>query len=183
MKRLFDLVLSIISLAILAPVMLVVALFIKKDGGPILYKQVRVGLNGKEFKIFKFRSMVLNADKIGGYSTSQNDSRITSVGRVIRKTSIDELPQLFNVVLGDMSIVGPRPNVPAQRKEYSEEQWTMRNRVLPGITGLAQAVNRSAATWQERFDLDSEYVSRASFMFDLKIILMTVKQVFLKGGY
>jgi len=183
MKRLFDILFSSVALLVLSPVMILIALWIKKDGGAVLYTQTRVGFKGREFKLFKFRSMVEDADKIGGYSTLKDDNRITPIGQVIRKTSLDEIPQFLNVMLGDMSLVGPRPNVPAQRGEYTKEQWDLRNSVLPGITGLAQAINRSSATWQERYDLDAQYVSKRTFLFDLKIILMTVRQVFLKGGY
>jgi len=183
MKRVFDLVFSFFALIIFLPLMIIIAVFIKIDGGPIIYRQVRVGINGAEFGIFKFRSMVVNADKLGGYSTNPGDKRITSVGSFIRKTSIDELPQLLNVLLGHMSIIGPRPNVPAQFHEYTQEQWDKRNSVLPGITGIAQSRNRSNATWQQRYDMDIEYVDNSSFLLDIKIIINTFKQVVFKGGY
>lgn len=183
LKRIFDCIISIVSLMLLSPLFLLATIFIKLDGGPIIYKQVRVGINGKEFGIFKFRSMVINADQIGGYSTKPGDKRVTTVGKFIRKTSIDELPQLLNVLLGHMSIVGPRPNVPLQFHEYSQAQWDKRNSVLPGITGIAQSRNRSNATWQQRYDMDIEYVDTRSFMLDIKIIIDTFKQVISKGGY
>ena len=126
--------------------------------------------------------MVPNADKIGGYSTETNDPRITSIGRFIRKTSIDELPQLVNVILGDMSIVGPRPDVPAQRANYTQPEWEKRTSVKPGITGLAQATMRSDATEAERKNLDFQYVEQQEFLFDMKIILMTIRQVLFRGG-
>jgi len=182
MKRFFDVISSIAGLILLFPVFLVVSIVIKVDGGPVLFKQTRVGKNGMNFSIYKFRSMVVNAEKLGGYSTSKGDNRITKVGVFIRKTSLDEIPQLINVLKGDMSLVGPRPDVPAQKKEYTEEQWSLRNTVLPGITGLAQATLRSKATWQQRYDLDIEYIERSSFPYDLWIIILTVKQVLLKGG-
>jgi lipopolysaccharide/colanic/teichoic acid biosynthesis glycosyltransferase len=183
MKKCFDILASLAALIILSPLMIFIALCIKTDGGPIIYKQIRVGINGREFGIFKFRSMVVNADKLGGYSTNPGDKRVTSVGTFIRKTSIDELPQLVNVLLGQMSIIGPRPNVPAQFDEYTQAQWDKRNSVLPGITGIAQSRNRSSATWQQRYDMDIEYVDNRTFLLDIKIIIDTFKQVFFKGGY
>jgi lipopolysaccharide/colanic/teichoic acid biosynthesis glycosyltransferase len=183
MKKLFDFLVSLLSLIILSPLMIIVAICIKSDGGPVIYKQIRVGINGKEFGIYKFRSMVVNADKLGGYSTNPGDKRVTSVGKFIRKTSIDELPQLLNVLYGHMSIIGPRPNVPAQFHEYTKAQWDKRNSVLPGITGIAQSRNRSNATWQQRYDMDIEYVDTSNFLVDVKIIMDTFKQVFFKGGY
>lgn len=173
---------SALALLMLSPVFVVIPVLIRRDGGPALFRQTRVGLNGKPFSIYKFRSMVVDSEQLGGHSTLANDPRITSIGQFVRKTSIDELPQLLNVLKGDMSLVGPRPNVPGQRSEYTEEQWDLRNSVLPGITGLAQATLRSDATWQQRYDLDAEYVRSSSLGFDLKIIFWTVKQIFTKGG-
>ena len=152
------------------------------DWGTPFFKQTRVGLDGKQFNLFKFRSMKLNADKSGPYYTVDNDPRITKVGSFIRRTSIDELPQLFNVVLGQMSIVGPRPDVPIQEKNYTLEQWKKRLSVKPGITGLAQATVRSDATPEIRLSLDLEYVEKKNIMLDVKIIMMTVKQLYRKGG-
>lgn len=182
MKRLFDCAVSLVFLMLFFPVMVIISVMIKRDGGEIFFKQVRVGLDGKYFGIYKFRSMVVNAEKLGGYSTQKGDARITVIGKFIRKTSIDELPQLINVLIGDMSLVGPRPNVPAQKKEYSAVQWDKRNSVIPGITGLAQATLRSKATWQQRYDLDIEYIRKKSFLYDIKIIFMTIQQVLFKGG-
>jgi lipopolysaccharide/colanic/teichoic acid biosynthesis glycosyltransferase len=182
MKRLFDVLISLVCLILFIPVMVVIAILIKRDGGSIFFKQTRIGLGGEHFGIYKFRSMVVNAEQLGGYSTQLGDSRITDIGKFIRKTSIDELPQLINVLLGDMSLVGPRPNVPAQEEEYSTSQWDKRNSVIPGITGLAQATLRSKATWQQRYDLDIEYIRNKSFLYDIKIIFMTIQQVLFKGG-
>ncbi|MCG7562501.1 MULTISPECIES: sugar transferase [Pseudoalteromonas] len=183
MKRLFDLVSSLIGLVLLFPVFIITAVLIKKDGGSAFYLQDRVGLNGKTFKLYKFRSMVANADKIGGYSTQVGDPRITKIGKFIRRTSIDELPQLLNVLKGDMSVVGPRPNVPQQVKEYTAEDWQLRNSVKPGITGLAQVMYRSSATMQQRLELDLDYAKRSNLILDIKLVLLTVKQVIVKGGY
>ena len=182
-KRSFDIGLSLVVVFLTLPLLVLIALLIKLETkGPVIFKQERVGLRGALFQIYKFRSMVESAASQGPHFTSHNDSRITRVGRVIRKTSLDELPQLLNVLNGDMSCVGPRPNVPRQRKEYTEEEWNKRNTVLPGITGLAQAMLRSTATPEERTRLDLEYVDKACFLYDIRVILMTVKQVFLRGG-
>lgn len=183
MKRLFDILCAAGAIVVLSPVLLgVVAVIYFSDFGPVLFKQRRVGRAGREFFIYKFRSMVLNAESLGGYSTAEGDPRITRVGRFIRRTSLDELPQLFNVLLGHMSVVGPRPDVPAQRALYTEQEWRLRHSVRPGITGLAQATLRSAATEQQRKQLDLEYAQQASLIKDLEIIAMTFKQVFGKGG-
>ena len=126
--------------------------------------------------------MIVEANKVGSYSTATNDPRITNIGRFIRRTSIDELPQLLNVIGGDMSLVGPRPDVPQQRSNYSQEQWELRASVKPGITGLAQAILRSDATPDERLALDLEYVQSHTLSYDIKILLKTAKQIIAKGG-
>lgn len=183
MKRFFDLVVSLVALVVLLPILILIAMAIKLDSkGPVLFKQERVGYLGRTFFIYKFRSMVEKAEVLGTYFTAENDSRITRVGKFIRKTSLDELPQLLNVFKGEMSIVGPRPNVPLQRKDYSIESWNKRNSVKPGITGLHQATLRSSATTEQRLALDLEYVDKASCIFDLKVILLTIKQVIFRGG-
>jgi lipopolysaccharide/colanic/teichoic acid biosynthesis glycosyltransferase len=182
-KRLFDILGSVCGLVLLTPLFALIALAIKLDSrGPVFFRQKRVGLGGEPFQIFKFRSMVVDAPKLGPFYTSTNDPRITPVGRILRKTSLDELPQILNVLLGEMSIVGPRPNVFEQRDQYTEEEWNLRNSVLPGITGLAQATRRSAATTEERNSLDLDYVRRSSLRLDLQLILMTVRQVVFTGG-
>ena len=182
-KRLFDILISITAILIFLPVLFIVAMLIFiSDFGPIIYCQKRVGYLGREFEIYKFRSMVVNADRLGGYSTQHNDSRITRIGRFIRRTSLDELPQLFNVLLGSMSIVGPRPDVIDQRLIYTDQEWGLRVSVRPGITGLAQATLRSDATISERKSLDIFYVENHSFLFDLKIMGMTFRQIICKGG-
>jgi lipopolysaccharide/colanic/teichoic acid biosynthesis glycosyltransferase len=184
MKRLFDVCVSIMLILILFPLIMVVALLVKMgSSGPVFFMQDRVGLNGRLFKMYKFRSMVANAESQGPYFTSTGDPRITKIGRFIRKTSLDELPQLFNVLLGDMSLVGPRPNVMLQKKDYIDQEWNKRNSVRPGITGLAQAKLRSAATPKQRTMLDLEYVDKASVIFDIWIILLTIKQVLTKGSH
>ena len=183
MKRLLDVVLALAALALLAPVLVAVALAVMLESGrPVLFRQIRVGLGGREFDMVKFRSMVRDAATIGPYFTSDDDPRITRVGRFIRRTSLDEMPQLFNVLAGDMSLVGPRPDVPAQRNLYSDEQWAVRCSVRPGITGLAQARLRSSATPQERLDLDLRYAREHSLWLDLRILGWTLGRLSGKGA-
>ncbi len=182
-KRVMDLVFSALALALLSPLLLLAAMAIALESGwPVLFKQTRVGLHGHEFGMYKFRSMVQNAASIGPYHTASNDPRITRVGRFIRKTSIDELPQIINVLKGDMSLVGPRPDVPVQRADYTEAQWAQRCSVRPGITGLAQALYRSDCTQQQRVAADLRYTRETGVWLDLKIMLMTVKRLSGRGS-
>lgn len=183
-KRLFDILVSGIAVLLLLPLFIVVAVAIRADSpGPVIYRQKRIGRRCQPFEIYKFRSMVSDADRIGGFSTMKGDARVTSVGRFIRRTSIDELPQLLNVLKGDMSLVGPRPDVSAQQSNYTANDWAKRHRVRPGITGLAQATARSVATPEDRTRLDLEYVDSASLATDLKIIARTVRQVTKLSAY
>ena len=183
MKRLTDIILSLTALILLAPVLLLTALAVVLDSGlPILFRQTRVGLGGREFGMFKFRSMVKNAASTGPYFTDTNDVRITRVGQFIRRTSIDELPQIVNVLLGDMSLVGPRPDVPVQKSLYAPEDWVRRCSVRPGITGLAQALHRSEATSEQRLMLDLQYTQQVSMWFDLKIMWWTLARLKGKGS-
>ncbi|WP_281966979.1 sugar transferase [Roseovarius nanhaiticus] len=184
MKRTFDIVMSALLLLIFSPIMIGTAIAVRLDSpGKALYTQTRVGRGLRPFRIYKFRSMVADADKIGGHSTHKGDARVTKVGRFIRKTSLDELPQLLNVLKGDMSLVGPRPDVPAQESQYEPYEWIKRHRVRPGITGLAQATLRSAAKPGERTRLDLEYVDTASVWRDIVILGQTARQVLGRGGY
>ena len=183
MKRSLDIVLSLLGLAVLSPVLLMAALAIALESGvPVHLRQTRLGLHGREFGMFKFRSMVKNAAQLGPYFTTDNDPRITRVGGFLRRTSIDELPQLLNVLKGDMSLVGPRPDVPAQRRLYTDVQWAQRCRVRPGITGLAQVVQRSEGTQEQRMALDLEYAHAASAWLDLKIMWRTLGRLSGKGA-
>jgi lipopolysaccharide/colanic/teichoic acid biosynthesis glycosyltransferase len=183
MKRLFDCLAAGIGLLLVSPVLLAVAVAIRLDSpGPVLFRQKRVGRDERIFEILKFRSMVVDAPRLGSHSTAANDPRITRVGRFIRRTSLDELPQLINVLKGDMSLVGPRPMVPQQQQDYSPESWKKRHRVRPGVTGLAQSTLRSMATPEQKIALDLEYVDKASLAFDLKLMLGTVRQVLFRGG-
>lgn len=183
MKRFLDVVGSAVGLALLLPVLALTGLAIVLESGrPVLFTQVRVGRGGREFRMYKFRSMVADATRRGPYFTLQDDPRITRVGRFIRRTSLDELPQLFNVLLGDMSLVGPRPDVPAQRALYTEEDWRERCSVRPGITGLAQALLRSEATQEQRLELDLRYARDHGAWTDLKIMWWTLGRLTGKGS-
>ena len=183
MKRVVDVAVSLAALVLLAPAWLAVALAIALDDGrPVLFRQVRVGRAGREFGMYKFRSMVKDAAATGSYSTATNDPRITRVGRFIRRTSLDELPQLLNVLQGHMSLVGPRPDVPAQRPLYSDEEWQLRCSVRPGITGLAQAQLRSEATEEQRRTLDLRYAREHNLWLDLRIMGWTLARLGGKGS-
>ena len=183
MKRVTDVVLSLMALTLLAPVFLLTALAVVLGSGPpALFRQTRVGLGGREFSMLKFRSMVKDAALTGPYYTRTNDVRITRVGQFIRRTSIDELPQIVNVLIGNMSLVGPRPDVPLQKSLYSTEDWTRRCSVRPGITGLAQALIRSEGTNEDRLALDLRYVREACLWLDLKIMWWTLARLTGKGG-
>ena len=178
MKRGMDIALSLITLLALSPLLLAAALAIALEGGlPVLFRQTRVGLKGREFGMFKFRSMVKNAASLGPYFTQADDPRITRVGRFLRRTSIDELPQLINVLKGDMSLVGPRPDVPAQRSLYSDADWAQRCSMRPGITGLAQALYRSDSTEAQRLEADLRYIREASLWLDLEICWWTLRRL------
>jgi lipopolysaccharide/colanic/teichoic acid biosynthesis glycosyltransferase len=155
---------------------------VMESGWPVLFCQQRVGLGGRSFGMFKFRSMVVGAAAAGPYFTQSGDPRVTRVGRFIRRTSLDELPQLLNVLKGDMSLVGPRPDVPAQREGYSEHDWAERCSVRPGITGLAQVVARSEATPAERLALDLAYVREHTWAMDLGIVWRTLGRLSGKGS-
>ena len=183
MKRAFDILFSLTLIIFLFPIFLIVSILIKIDSqGSIFFKQERVGVNGNIFIIYKFRSMVKDAEYLGSSRTHASDKRITKIGKFIRTTSIDELPQLINVIIGDMSIVGPRPNLLEQKNEYSLDDWKKRNSIRPGIIGLAQALKRSNASHEERTRLDLMYVDNHSFRYDFQIIIQTIKQVFFKRG-
>jgi len=162
------------ALLLLAPLLLLLALLVRLDSpGPVLFRQQRVGRGGKPFWILKFRTMVVEAERLGGYATLSGDPRITRVGRWLRRSSLDELPQLVNVVRGDMSLVGPRPDVPAQQCLYAPRDWQLRCSVRPGITGLAQVRLRSLATYEQRLELDLCYARKHNFLLDLLVLIQT----------
>lgn len=179
-KRIFDLALTIPGLVVLCPVLAVTALLVHiKLGLPVLFKQVRPGFRGKPFALYKFRTMT---DKRGGDGQMLPDAeRLTRLGRLLRATSIDELPELINVLKGDMSLVGPRPLLIKYLERYTPEQ-ARRHEVKPGITGWAQVNGRNAITWEEKFKLDVWYVDNQSFWLDLKIIFMTVSKIIKREG-
>ena len=195
LKRIFDILLSTVGLIISSVIFLLVTIAIKReDNGPVIYKQRRVGKDGKEFDMYKFRSMCVDADEklaalkdqnevAGALFKIKDDPRITKVGKFIRKTSIDELPQLYNVLRGDMSIVGPRPPLPSEVAEYTEYDM-QRLWVIPGCTGLWQATVRNTVGFDEMVQLDLEYIQKSGLWYDLYIILLTVKMlVSPKGAY
>ena len=185
-KRTLDLVIAVPLTVLLSPVMLLTALAIKLyDRGPVFYRQVRCTKNNREFEIIKFRSMIVNAESDGvAKLASENDSRFTPVGHFIRATRIDELPQLFNIIRGDMSFVGPRPERPEIIKEYCENmpEFAFRTRVKAGLTGFAQVYGKYNTTPYDKLKLDLFYIENYSFWMDLKLILMTVKTVLKKDA-
>jgi lipopolysaccharide/colanic/teichoic acid biosynthesis glycosyltransferase len=178
-RRVFDVVASSLALVLLSPILGIGALAILVDDGPpVLYRQARVGLQGRDFRIVKLRTMVVGAEHIGaGLAVNRGDPRITRVGRVLRRLSIDELPQFWNVLVGDMSIVGPRPTVRSQVDQYTPHQLR-RLDVKPGITGWAQVNGRAALPWSERIELDVWYVEHAGPWLDLKILARTPLALF-----
>lgn len=184
-KRLIDLIGSSIGLLLLSPLFLLVAIAIKCDSnGDVFFKQNRLGLYGKEYKIFKFRTMCQNAEKIGsGLYSFSSDSRITKVGNWLRDTSIDELAQLINVFIGNMSLVGPRPPVSYELGDFAtlNRRYKKRFRVKPGMTGLAQVIGRNSNTWDQKVNYDNEYIDRLfkrSVLIDLVILFKTIVYVF-----
>lgn len=184
-KRGFDILVSGIALILLAPLFIVLIILIKKeDGGPTFYSQERIGRNEKPFKMWKFRSMIVNADKMVEQLEEQNeidgamfkikdDPRVTKIGHIIRKYSLDELPQLWNVLKGDMSLVGPRPPLPMEVADYTDYD-KLRLTVIPGCTGLWQVTKRNDADFDEMVELDLEYINNSSLWFDFKILLKTI---------
>ena len=181
-KRAFDLLLCILLLIPSMPFMLLTALAIKLyDRGPVLYKQVRCTTNGKEFNIYKFRSMIVDAEKDGvARLATKSDSRITPVGKFIRATRLDELPQLFNILMGDMSFVGPRPERPSIIEKYKKDisEFVYRTKVKAGLTGYAQIFGKYNTTPYDKLKLDTYYIEHYSFWLDLKLLIQTVKIVF-----
>jgi lipopolysaccharide/colanic/teichoic acid biosynthesis glycosyltransferase len=183
LKRALDLLLALSALAVLSPLWLLIALLIRLDSpGPVFYRQERIGRHGQPFRLFKFRSMVQGAERKGaGILVEKDDARVTRVGRLLRKLSLDEIPQLFNVVSGDMSLVGPRPGLRYQAEQYDDLQ---RRRLLvrPGVTGWAQVHGRNAIDWGRRIELDLEYIDRLSLATDLLVLLKTVPSVLRAEG-
>jgi undecaprenyl phosphate N,N'-diacetylbacillosamine 1-phosphate transferase len=180
LKRPMDFVLALIALVVLSPVMLIVALLVRtKLGTPVLFKQKRPGKNEKIFTMYKFRTMTDNRDESG--ELLADTIRLTKFGKMLRSTSLDELPELFNIVKGDMSIVGPRPLLVEYLSLYNDHQ-KRRHDVRPGLSGLAQVNGRNAISWEDKFNMDVEYVDHVSFFGDWKIIFLTLKKVVVKEG-
>src|SRR5690349_17755722 len=175
MPRILDIAIALIALIVLSPVLLVAAVAVKLGSrGPVLYRQRGVGLHGEEFEMLKLRTMALGSDPVGvGTVVSRGDPRVTAAGRVLRRTSLDEIPNLVNVLRGEMAIVGPRPTIPAQVVDYTPEQHR-RHEVRPGITGWAQVRGRAGIPWSERIELDVWYVDHRSPLLDLRILARTV---------
>ena len=179
-KRLFDIVVSIVGIVLLSPVFVVVAWQIhRKLGSPVLFRQVRPGLHGKPFQILKFRTM-LNVTAADGAPLPDGE-RLTSFGSFLRSTSLDELPELWNVLIGEMSLVGPRPLLMEYLPLYSSEQFR-RHHVRPGVTGWAQVNGRNALSWEDKFRLDIWYIDNRSFWLDLKILFLTAQKVVTRDG-
>ena len=181
MNRALDVAIAGTALAVTSPLLAAAALAVKlEDGGPVLYRQTRVGKDGVDFELLKLRTMVVGAEKLGaGYAVNRGDARITRAGRLLRRLSLDELPQLWNVVRGEMSIIGPRPTLRYQVEQYDERQ-RRRLEVKPGITGWAQIHGRATLPWADRIELDVWYVEHRDWKTDLLILLRTPLALF--GG-
>jgi lipopolysaccharide/colanic/teichoic acid biosynthesis glycosyltransferase len=182
-NRALDVVVAGVGLALASPFLAAAALATKlQDGGPVVYRQTRVGKDGVDFELFKLRTMVVGAETMGaGYAVDRGDSRITRVGRILRRTSIDELPQLWNVLRGDMGIIGPRPTLRYQVEQYDDQQ-RRRLDIRPGLTGWAQVQGRASLPWAERIELDVWYVDNRSPKVDVEILLRTPLALF-RGTY
>ncbi|MFE5389414.1 sugar transferase [Bacillus thuringiensis] len=179
-KRPMDFILSLTAIIMLSPVFLIVAFLVKtRLGSPVLFKQERPGLNGTIFKMYKFRTMTDEKNENG--ELLPDSVRLTKFGKFLRSTSLDELPGLFNIFKGDMSIIGPRPLLVQYLPLYNEHQ-KRRHEVRPGLSGLAQVNGRNAISWEEKFNYDIEYVDNMNFIMDWKIILLTIKKVFIREG-
>ena len=182
LKRGLDILVSLSALILLAPLWVLIAIAIKLESkGPAIFKQERAGKDGKPFIFYKFRTMRVDADPFGPSPKSSNDKRLTKFGRILREYSLDELPQLLNIIRGDMSMVGPRPLYLSQIVEWSEGQ-KKRLSVKPGVTGLAQISGRGEITREEKLELDTRYVETASFLLDARIILLTIGHVVKRRG-
>ena len=179
-KRLFDLIVASFALFLLSPVLALIALLVRINlGSPVLFHQTRPGLHGKIFKIFKFRTMLEVANSNENQLTDED--RLTGFGKFLRATSLDEQPELWNVIKGEMSLVGPRPLLMEYLPLYSKEQFH-RHDVRPGITGWAQINGRNSISWEEKFNLDIWYVNNQSFWLDIEILFLTIKKVFFREG-
>lgn len=179
-KRLLDIIYSLGFILCFWWLYIILAILVKKKlGSPVLFKQQRPGLNGKVFTMYKFRSMTDTKDKDG--KLLSDEERLPRFGQLLRATSLDEIPEFFNILKGDMSLVGPRPLLVQYLERYNERQ-ARRHEVRPGITGWAQVNGRNAISWEQKFEYDVEYVEKCSFLLDIKIIFMTIKKIFIREG-
>lgn len=179
-KRIFDFILALLAVIVLSPILLIVAVLVRtKLGSPVIFKQERPGLHGKVFTLYKFRTMTDAKDENGDFLP--DEVRLTKFGKLLRSTSLDELPELFNIVKGDMAIVGPRPLLVRYLPLYNEHQ-RHRHDVRPGFTGYAQVNGRNSISWEEKFDLDVYYTQNVSLLLDIKIIFKTIKVVLVREG-
>ncbi len=182
LKNFIDRLIGFVGALVSLPIILLCSLLIKLESkGPAIFKQTRIGYRTKPFVIYKLRTMTYSPKNSGNYFTDTGDSRITRVGGFLRKFSLDELPQFWNLLLGNMSLIGPRPDLPVQRNLYTENQWQMRHQVKPGISGLAQAIKRSECTEKQRKQLDFFYVKHVSMYLDIYILMRTFKILFKRG--
>lgn len=179
-KRIIDTVLSLIALVVLSPIIAIIAVLVKINmGSPVIFHQKRPGKDGEIFGLMKFRSMTNKKDENG--NLLPDEQRLTKFGKILRSTSLDELPELINIIKGDMSIVGPRPLLPEYLKYYNEREMR-RHIVRPGLTGLAQVSGRNAIGWKEKFDKDIEYVENITLWKDICIVALTIKKIFIREG-
>lgn len=179
-KRPVDFILSLVALIVLSPILLIVAVLVRiKLGSPVIFKQQRPGLNGEIFNMYKFRTMTDERDENG--ELLPDEERLKEFGKKLRSTSLDELPELWNIVRGDMSLIGPRPLLVKYLPRYNAHQ-ARRHEVRPGVTGYAQVNGRNSITWEKKFDLDVEYVDNVTFVGDLQIIFKTIKTVLMREG-
>jgi lipopolysaccharide/colanic/teichoic acid biosynthesis glycosyltransferase len=184
-KRTMDVFLSVLALIVFSPLLIMIALAIKLDSkGSVFFRQNRLGKDGKVFSVCKFRTMIQNAEHMGdGLFNYEGDFRVTRVGRILRKTSMDEVPQLLNILKGEMSIVGPRPPVTYEHGDFKDypDAWRKRFTMLPGVTGLAQISGRNELTWEEKIKYDDEYIDqfkKYGVLIDIKIMYITTKKIF-----
>lgn len=179
-KRILDFTLSLLALIVLSPIMIILYILVRiKLGNPVIFKQMRPGKDEKIFKLYKFRTMTDEKDEQG--NLLPDEQRLTKFGKFLRSTSLDELPELINIIKGDMAIVGPRPLL-VEYLEYYTEKEKHRHDVRPGLTGLAQVSGRNSITWEEKFKQDIEYINHLTFVNDIKIIFMTIGKVFKREG-
>jgi lipopolysaccharide/colanic/teichoic acid biosynthesis glycosyltransferase len=197
-KRILDIILALLLMPVLLPILAVIWVVIQRDGGSAVFAQPRIGLNGRSFTCFKFRTMVVNAERVleemcekdpaiaaewHTYQKLRHDPRISKIGKVLRATSLDELPQIFNVLRGDMSLVGPRPFLPAQKAIYDAAGGKAYYHMRPGITGPWQVFGRGATTFEDRVTFDETYYSKLNFLSDLSLILRTARVVLCRTGH